>query len=171
MSKCAADPCKAFKYLTQKIRLDHHDLNDDLLRSKSFHMVCDSSRCIELVTGTNERRRLLDPHLNPPLWVWEPLPTMCSVSELERCKQALKYVDVVSPNHTELCAFFGREAHDGRGEVDRSTIEELCEVLLESGIGIENHGSIVVRSGKEGCYVSDGLSRQKLWLPAPCTLR
>lgn len=91
---------------------------------------------------------------------------MCSLSELERCKQALKYVDIVSPNHTELCAFFDREAHDGGGKVDKSTIEELCEVLLESGIGTESHGSIVVRSGKEGCYAVDGRSRQRLWLPA-----
>lgn len=42
---------KAFKYLTPKIRLDQHSLTKEMLRSKSFHLICSPSRCVELAHG------------------------------------------------------------------------------------------------------------------------
>jgi len=37
--------------------------------------------------------------------------------QLEACRAALQHVDVISPNHTELCGFFGTEAHHSDGSV------------------------------------------------------
>lgn len=42
---------EAFKYLTPKIRLDQHSLTKEMLRSKSFHLICSPSRCVELAQG------------------------------------------------------------------------------------------------------------------------
>ena len=46
----------------------------------------------------------------------------------------------------------------------RATIEECCRVWLDSGISHAGKGAIVVRAGKDGCYVA---SRQNTrWIPA-----
>lgn len=77
--------------------------------------------------------------------------------------QALKYVDCISPNHAELGGFFGRDTN-GKGHVNYRLIEDLCDQWLESGIGIDGKGGIVVRAGKDGCLVAQrGFGK---WLPA-----
>lgn len=44
------------------------------------------------------------------------------------------------------------------------TIEECCNKWLSSGIGANGNGAIVIRSGKDGCYVATG--EKNRWLPA-----
>ena len=99
----------------------------------------------------------------PPIFVWEPVPDLCTPEELDNCFQALNHVDLVSPNHSELGAFFGKDTN-GIDHVDYRSIESLCERWLESGIGADGRGGIVVSAGKNGCLVARrGLQR---WLPA-----
>jgi len=109
----------AFKYTTPKLRLDHDSLDDNLLTSKSFHLICSPERCIDLVENILQRReRLHDTRaLRRPLFIWEPVPDLCVPDQLEACRAALRYVDVISPNHTELCGFFGTEAHRPDGSI------------------------------------------------------
>lgn len=84
---------------------------------------------------------------------------MCTAAELPNALQALKHVDVISPNHMELGGFFEKMDH-----VDHRLIERLCRQLLENGIGPDGKGGVVVRCGKEGCYIArPGLQR---WSPA-----
>lgn len=98
-----------------------------------------------------------------PLFIWEPVPDLCTTDELQNCLKALKYVDVISPNHGELGGFFGKDTN-GEASVDFRMIEELCNQWLENGIGDDGHGGIVVRCGKDGCLVTrNGLRK---WLPA-----
>ena len=98
-----------------------------------------------------------------PLFVWEPVPDLCTPGELTNCIKALSCIDVVSPNHSELGAFFGKETN-GESHVDYRLIEMLCDQWLAGGIGPDGHGGIVVRAGKDGCFVARrGL---KKWLPA-----
>ena len=112
------------------------------------------------------RSALPSPPPQRSIFVWEPVPDLCIPSELEACKRACKVVDVISPNDEELLSFFGEEIRD---EYKRKTAVEQCvEELLKHGIGVGGSGSIVVRAGKEGCYVarlsldSNVISR---WLP------
>jgi sugar/nucleoside kinase (ribokinase family) len=97
------------------------------------------------------------------LFIWEPVPDLCVADELSNCLKALKCVDVVSPNHGELGGFFSKDTN-GKDHVDFRMIEDLCNQWLESGVGSDGNGGVVVRCGKDGCLVMrKGLRK---WLPA-----
>lgn len=98
-----------------------------------------------------------------PMFIWEPVPDLCTPEELDNCRKALKYVDIISPNHGELGGFFGRGT-DGPDRVDFRAIEELSSQWLESGIGPDGNGGAVVRCGKDGCFVARRGERK--WMPA-----
>jgi sugar/nucleoside kinase (ribokinase family) len=156
---------RAFKYLTEKKRLTADDLTIELLAAKSFHLICSAIRCGELVQRIKERRaEVLGTDVPDAIIVWEPVPDLCTPEELENTKAALKSVDVLSPNHEELGALF---AFDHAVGVDKQAVEKHAEELVTSGIGSTGEGVIVVRSGKEGCYVArSGADRTSCWLPA-----
>lgn len=150
--------------MTPKLRLTHEDLADtDLLWARSFHLICSPVRCIELITNILEMRVLASPTTGRPLFIWEPVPDLCTPEEFENCLEALKYVDVVSPNHGELGSFFGQST-DAKEHVEFRLIESLCDQWLDSGIGPNGSGGIVLRSGKDGCLVARRGLRK--WLPA-----
>ncbi|KAF2731510.1 Ribokinase-like protein [Polyplosphaeria fusca] len=157
---------RAFRYTTPKLRLDHHALQDTLLLwSKSFHLICSPLRCIDLVENILALRdqSLQAACKHRPLFIWEPVPDLCTAEELTNCYKALKVVDVVSPNHSELGAFFGRDTN-GNDHVDWRAIEALCDEWLQSGIGPGRQGGVVVRAGKDGCLVAHPGVRK--WIPA-----
>ena len=92
-----------------------------------------------------------------PRFVWEPVPDSCGPAELENLFKALQYVDVVSPNHQELNAFFARAEGDNITLIDRvdwgQSMKQQCDELLEKGFG-ERDGAVVVRCGERGCYIA-----------------
>lgn len=98
-----------------------------------------------------------------PLFIWEPVPDLCTREEFTQSCEALKHVDVVSPNHSELGALFGQNTN-GESHVEYRTIEKLCDEWLQMGIGSNGQGAIVVRAGKDGCLVARQGVRK--WLPA-----
>ncbi|KAF2760664.1 Ribokinase-like protein [Pseudovirgaria hyperparasitica] len=155
---------RAFRYTTPKLRLDHESLDYNLLRSKSFHLICSPKRCVEMTKGIICRRNQM-PHAqpgDPPLFIWEPVPDLCKPEELENCLEALHAVDIVSPNHSELGDFFGVCAIDG-DDVSKSFVKQCADSWLASGIGRNGLGAVVVRAGKDGCYVA---TREKAsWMP------
>jgi sugar/nucleoside kinase (ribokinase family) len=64
----------------------------------------------------------------------------------------------------ELAAFFGLSGSQGE-DVDREVVENCANEWLSSGIGLENGpGAIIVRAGKDGCYIAT--AKQSRWLPA-----
>lgn len=91
------------------------------------------------------------PLLPRPLFVWEPVPDLCIPDELEHCYQALRYVDVISPNHVELASFFGENISLD----DTKLLGRLCHDLRTKGFR-SSGGAVVVRTGKRGCYVAEG---------------
>jgi sugar/nucleoside kinase (ribokinase family) len=156
----------AFRYTTPKLRLDHEALvGTELLWSKSFHLICSPMRCMELVENILGLREQASSARSStrPLFIWEPVPDLCIREEYENCLEALKYVDVVSPNHGELGGFFGVDMN-GTGHVDHRNIESLCDQWLTSGIGKDGKGGVVVRCGKDGCLIARRGSRR--WMPA-----
>ncbi|KAK7561294.1 Ribokinase-like protein [Phyllosticta paracitricarpa] len=159
---------RTFKYLTPKLRIHHDSLDDNLLASKSYHLICSPSRAIDLAENILRRRKDLSAQsgrsLASPLFIWEPVPDLCTPEELETCLQALRHVHVVSPNHGELGAFYGRSTTQANGDVDKEAVQDCCDKWLASGIGDHGSGAVVVRAGKDGCYVASRSIR--LWLPA-----
>lgn len=93
------------------------------------------------------------------------MPDLCVPSEYENCLQALRHVDVVSPNHGELGGFFGKDTNGKDGFVNWSLIESLADHWLNSGIGSASSGGVVVRSGKDGCYIKVS-TKSGRWIPA-----
>ena len=136
--------------------------------SRSFHIICSPTRCLDLVRGIFKR---LDGLHEPgegherPLVIWEPVPDLCTPAELANCLQALEEVNVISPNHNELASFFDGDAIDTlTGQVNRSFVEDCCESWLERGIGRNADGAVVVRAGKSGCYFAT--RNMSKWVPA-----
>lgn len=152
------------------MRLDQHSLTPQLLLAKSFHLICSPARCVDLVQGILSRRRALDDDdddddaASAPLFIWEPVPDLCTPEELPACYEALKHVDVVSPNHAELCAFFDVKAHHDSGDTAFEAITDCASKFLGSGVGRNGKGAVVVRVGKDGCYTATRDSRR--FLPA-----
>ncbi|KIW22388.1 uncharacterized protein PV07_12278 [Cladophialophora immunda] len=158
---------RAFKYLTPKRRLDETSLSDEQVLARAFHMVCSPARCMALVRGVLERRVRLLPGRGPathaeeedrPIFVWEPIPDLCTPEELARLREAAACVDVVSPNADEFESFF----HEMPGFSSR---ERMVENLL--GLDGRDGGrqkkplrtALVVREGAHGCTTYVGRTR------------
>lgn len=148
---------KDFEFVTPKIHVDQYSLSPGLLTSKTYHLNCSPARCIDLVKGILELRDALPTKedsfvtlMKRPIFVWEPLPASCTPSELPRCYEALKYVDVVSPNLVELFRFFdpGDEI-----EITGDKLRDRCNRLLTLGFG-NKPCAVVVRLGEAGCCVA-----------------
>lgn len=109
----------------------------------------------------------LSPTKDKPWIIWEPVPDLCTPEELENTYAALQHVDIISPNHDELAALFASSKYATAASaegVNRAAVERQTSQLLARGIGPSNAGAVVVRAGKEGCFVAS-LNRRK-WLPA-----
>ncbi|CAI7632461.1 unnamed protein product [Penicillium bialowiezense] len=158
-----------FKYLTPKLRLEPEMLSDRQIWSKTFHMVCSASRCIHIVQNILQRREELhkagnspsDKHaLQRPIFVWEPVPDLCTPEEQENFLAANKFVDVVSPNHMELGMMFDQPSWTEASQQG----QDLVRKITDSGIGSDGNGMLVIRAGKEGSYAYSKTC--KIWLPA-----
>ncbi|KAK4987021.1 hypothetical protein LTR50_004886 [Elasticomyces elasticus] len=154
---------QAFRYLTPKLRLSDNDLTPCLLRSRSFHLICSPTRCIDLVQGILSKLDDLNPYdKQRPFFIWEPVPDLCTKSELQNTIEALNYVDVISPNHDELGALLGI---DTNGPDALPQIEQCAKELVKHNIGPTHAGSVIARAGKHGCYIADSHGTNQ-WLPA-----
>lgn len=98
-----------------------------------------------------------------PLIIWEPAPPFCKRAHLEAHLRACKRVDVFSPNHLELLAFF--EEDTSEKPFDRSVVESYARRFLTASMQGEAQGAIiVVRAGEHGCLTVSRLTDFR-WLP------
>lgn len=132
-------------------------------------MVCSASRCISIVNEILRRRDELrragqapsTEHASKrPIFVWEPVPDLCTPEEQEKFFAANRVVDVVSPNHLELGMMFNQPGWTEESEES----QRLVERIIESGIGPDGDGCFVIRAGKDGSYAYS--REQRIWLPA-----
>ncbi|KAI1143185.1 Ribokinase-like protein [Hypoxylon sp. FL0543] len=155
---------RAFRYMTPKKRLTAEDLTPELLTSRSFHLICSPTRCRELVTEIKARRSGLSTpdggHLPKPIFIWEPVPDLCTPDELLNCTNTLPLIDIISPNHSELAGFMGDSGLDPEtGEISTKAVERACEQLLGS-MPLQSF-AIVVRAGEKGCYLARNGGRKR----------
>ena len=156
---------RAFRYTTPKRRLTADDLDGTpLLRARAIHLICSPLRCRELVTDILARRkadaRARDADYARPLFVWEPVPDLCTPDELLNCTNVLPLVDVCSPNHAELAGFMASDGLDpATGAISTAAVERSCEQLLAS-MPLQSY-TLVVRAGEKGCYVARNGGRRR----------
>ncbi|TID00008.1 Uncharacterized protein CH35J_005647 [Colletotrichum higginsianum] len=153
---------RAFRYTTPKKRLAAGDLTPHLLLSRSFHLICSPARCRDLVTEiTSSRKRVCPPDVyTKPIFIWEPVPDLCTPDELLNCTNTLPLVDICSPNHSELAGFMGDDGLDPEtGDISKVAIERACEQLLAS-MPLSSF-TLVIRAGAKGCYVARNGGRKR----------
>ncbi|KAI1066578.1 hypothetical protein LB507_011159 [Fusarium sp. FIESC RH6] len=153
---------RAFKYMTPKKRLTAQDLTPQLLQSRSFHLICSPNRCRDLVAEiTSLRKKIVPPESYiKPIFIWEPVPDLCTPDELLNCTNCLPLVDICSPNHAELAGFMGDSGLDPEtGEISTIAVERACEQLLAS-MPLQSF-SLVVRAGEKGCYIAKNGGRKR----------
>ena len=141
------------------MRIVASTLTEEQVTARSFHFVCSPERCIDLVKGISARRKELRKKgmlvHEKPYFVWEPVPGLCIPSELDSLYEAIRYVDVVSPNLEELGAMFGLSFSEN-GNVDMASLLGVCTSILFKHSDARL-SCMVVRMGHWGCLVVDQL--------------
>ena len=142
-------------------------MDENLLTSNKYHMICTPTRCIDLCEGILAARQKLRrehpghaSHFSKrPVFVWEPMEDSCRPSEMAMFLEAFDHVDVFSPNERELLGLCDMETRPG-AELDSETVKRACDKLLA------NAGSraVVARCGPHGCIVAQ--SNRYLTIPA-----
>lgn len=109
---------------------------------------------------TSKRKELLGDLYVKAIFIWEPVPDLCTPFELLNCTNTLRLIDVCSPNHSELAGFMGDDGLDPEtGEISTAAVERACEQLLGS-MPLQSY-SLVVRAGEKGCYIAKNGGRKR----------
>ncbi|GIC90944.1 pfkB family carbohydrate kinase superfamily [Aspergillus udagawae] len=141
---------KHFTYTTPLLPVHDSNLkNTPLLTSKAYHYL-ETSQAIKTRVSSLLALRKEAGALDRPFIVWEPAPYSCKPENLQPCLDAAHVVDVLSPNHLELAALFGESPATAQY---KATIESLARRILESGVGPDGKGTVVVRAGENGSVV------------------
>ena len=138
-----------------------HLRDTGLLTSRGFHFFVDPTQIIEQTTQLKELREAAGISARP-LVVWEPKAYSCVPENLPAFVQAMRTVDVFSPNHIELARIVGKSLPPTPNE---AFFEDLCAPFF-TGQDFQSNleGVLVVRAGDQGCFLK-GYNEQK-WLPA-----
>lgn len=95
------------------------------------------------------RAKALSPDTPRPLFVWEPIPDLCTPEEFDRLREAAGQVDIVSPNADEFTSFFAADS----GCTSR-------QLMVEKFLGLRDTSpldvALVIREGAQGCTVYQG---------------
>jgi sugar/nucleoside kinase (ribokinase family) len=100
-----------------------------------------------------------------PWYIWEPQAKSCSPATFEGHKSVLEQVDVFSPNHAELAAFFPNPTSSAV-VFDKGTIEQQAREFLPSRI--PHPLCILIRCAEHGCFVlwaTPWGEEKTAWLP------
>ena len=135
--------------------------------ARTYHLICTPSRCIELVKELLAKREEFVASISSlsekPIFVWEPMEHSCRPSERMSFYEALRYVDVFSPNHDEMQALFAdlpnanfRDLGQGGAVIAPNNVKVspfgLYLRLKANGFG-DKTCALVLRQGEKGCTV------------------
>jgi len=151
-----------FEYTTPKMSLYAEDLSPTLLASKTFHLICAPERAVDMIPKILARR---EEHgiSSKPMFLWEPIPGVCSPADWPDCIDALKLVDIISPNVSEGASFLGKTVNEELPFEDfKAQAEKITKEYLRHQVGGQK--AVVLRCGKYGCLVAD--KNMMRWLPA-----
>lgn len=132
-----------------------------LLTSRSFHFFVDPAQIVEQINQLQKLRKAAGITTRPTV-VWEPKAYSCVPENLQAFVEAMRVVDVFSPNHIELARIVRKNVPLTPSE---KFFEDLCAPFFSSqDSGSSPQGVLVVRAGDHGSFVKSQ-SAQK-WLPA-----
>ncbi|CAG8534701.1 6764_t:CDS:1 [Acaulospora colombiana] len=142
------------------------DLPSSYLNAKVFHFICSATRATHFVT---EILRLRDKNsISPPVFVWEPVPDFASAENMQSCVEAMRMVDVVSPNHEEAAALLGLVTGADDEEDEKFLTDEMLMLMADKflayPIGRNGSGCVIIRASHRGCIV--GTREKKEIIPA-----
>ncbi|KAJ5312605.1 hypothetical protein N7508_003435 [Penicillium antarcticum] len=150
---------KKFKYTTPILTQEPENTNPALLSSKIYHYLATPAGMKTRISNIRTLRTILSTK-GRPLLIWEPAPLACKAEHLQSCLEAAGLVDVFSPNHIELARLF----HGSSVSPDKAEIERLALKILNSGVGPEGNGVVVIRAGENGCLVQSRILAPR-WIP------
>ncbi|KAJ5626498.1 hypothetical protein N7528_003925 [Penicillium herquei] len=152
---------KGFKYTTPVLNIDENSIAEShILASKAFHYLATPQDIQTRVSSLLTLRQKAGISTRP-LIIWEPAPLSCNPENLQAFLEAARHVDILSPNHLELGRFFSRIGKDTPAKAD---IEELASIILDSGVGPDRQGTILIRAGEQGCLIQSW-DLPPIWLP------
>lgn len=142
------DNTRHFRYLSPKKRIELKDIIEQgVIHSKCFHLICSFTRARELVDGIKF-------HNPTAQFIYEPLPDDCIHENLDKMIQLLSDIDVFTPNLKESCLLLGvPEPSDVGG------MRLVANKFVALGSKV-----FVLRCGPFGCLV--GYSEIVEYLPA-----
>lgn len=125
------------------------------------------------MTNLLHARKRHFPHSPKPIIVWEPVPDLCIPSELLNLTNCLPYIDICSPNCSELLNFISEplpldaNSNNNSENFDAIAIEAACEQLL-AAMPLQTY-ALVIRCGAYGAYIAKngGRSRRPSRRPSP----
>lgn len=162
-----------FEYQHPNIRTTPADFPPEwILSTRVVHYICTPNRAASIVTEWDALKRRYASErniewgkLSRTVHLWEPLPPSAAPENWEACREIMKQIDVVTPNHEEAAGFLGRSMdwfEDADDKAAERELNELADAFLESGVGEEGKGCIVIRAGKRGCLVATRKQRQMI---------
>ena len=150
--------------MTPTLTIEPEHLRDThLLKSHAFHLFIDPTQIIEQSTKLQQLRSASG-ITTRPIIVWEPKAYSCVPENLQAFVQAMRSVNVFSPNHIELASIVGKAVPQVPNE---AFFEDLCAPFFrppEDSRAAPQVGMLVVRAGDRGCFVKSHSEQQ--WLPA-----
>ncbi|KAG1762304.1 Ribokinase-like protein [Suillus occidentalis] len=116
---------------------------------------------IRLTPRDLEKTRLTRPSSGwNPTAIFEPIPDRCIPEELPSLKAVLPHIAILSPNAEEALSLLSLPLI-----VTKSAVEIAASEFLKMGVGKENSGSVIIRSGALGAYVMTS-DRKGRWIDA-----
>ncbi|KAF5321091.1 hypothetical protein D9619_000958 [Psilocybe cf. subviscida] len=132
---------RGFKYSTPRLRITPKDLEGNRLeKPKIIHFICSPARASAIMSEVESDWK--------PITVYEPIPDRCVPEELPALKVVLPLISILSPNAEEALSLLSIT-----DAPSKSLIEGAADRFLEMGIGEDNTGYIVIRSGALGAYL------------------
>lgn len=132
-----------------------------LLASQGFHFFVDPAQIVEQINQLGNLRKAAG-ITTRPIVVWEPKAYSCIPESLQAFVEAMRVVDVFSPNHIELARVVGKNVPLIANE---KFFEDLCAPFFTSQESKSNReGALVIRAGEHGCFLKR--QSEQSWLPA-----
>jgi len=156
---------RTFVYTTPPLQPTPANLvGSPLLRSSALHLLASPQQLEEFVLQLLQLRTAEGISARP-LLVWEPSHVSCSSGDLAAHMRAASLVDVYSPNHMEFLATCDPSGALPLTNLDGEKITAHALRLLDSGVGLQGRGAVVIRCGEHGSVVVTR-SYPARWFPA-----
>ncbi|KAF8855858.1 Ribokinase-like protein [Acephala macrosclerotiorum] len=141
-------------------------INTPFLAPNSYHFPATPTMVTITIPVLLSLRHEAGIHRHPTI-IWEPETRICNEQNLNSIYDALRFVDVVSPNHAELGKLFGYAFDNALSRLDKQKLEGFAHKLVQDGtfaVG-KGQGLVVVRAAEYGCFA---ISKEEnpIWVPA-----